>query len=67
MNIRDIRVTPLRFETKVPYVWSQGIEQAFTVNLIEIETENGTIGYGATTTAPDADAHRTYVENERAA
>ena len=58
MNIKDIRVTPLRLETKVPYVWSQGVERAFTVNLIEIEAENGIIGYGETTTAPDADAQR---------
>lgn len=58
MNIKDIRVTPLRLETKVPYVWSQGVEHAFTVNFIEIEAEDGTIGYGETTTAPDADAQR---------
>lgn len=58
MNIKDIRVTPLRLETKVPYVWSQGVETAFTVNLIEIEAQDGTIGYGETTTAPDADAQR---------
>ena len=33
MNIKDIRITPLRLETKVPYVWSQGVERAFTVSL----------------------------------
>ncbi len=59
MKIKDIRVTPLRLETKVPYVWSQGVETAFTVNLIEMEAEDGTIGYGETTTAPDADAQKT--------
>jgi L-alanine-DL-glutamate epimerase-like enolase superfamily enzyme len=58
MKIKDIRVTPLRLETKVPYVWSQGIEHAFFVNLIEVEAEDGTIGYGETTVAPDADAQR---------
>ena len=58
MNIKDIRVTPLRLETRVPYVWSQGVETAFTVNLIEIEAEDGTIGYGETTAAPDADAQK---------
>lgn len=58
MNIKDIRVTPLRLETRVPYVWSQGVENAFTVNLIEIEAEDGTIGYGETTAAPDADAQK---------
>jgi len=58
MKIKDIRVTPLRLETKVPYVWSQGVEHAFTVNLIEIEAEDGTIGFGETTAAPDADAQK---------
>ncbi len=58
MKIKDIRVTPLRLETRVPYVWSQGVENAFTVNLIEIEAEDGTIGYGETTAAPDADAQK---------
>lgn len=56
MKIADIRVTPLRLATKRPYVWSQGVETAFTVNLIEMVTDDGTIGYGETTTAPDADA-----------
>ena len=58
MIIKDVRVTPLRLETKVPYVWSQGVEHAFTVNLIEIEAENGTVGFGECTAAPDADAQK---------
>ena len=62
MNIKDIRITPLRLPLKVPYVWSQGVEEAFTVNLIEIEAEDGTIGYGETTTAPDADAQKLVLE-----
>lgn len=58
MNIKEIRATPLRFATKIPYIWAQGGESAFTVNLIEIEADDGTIGIGETTTAPDADAQR---------
>ena len=58
MKIKDIRITPLRLETRVPYVWSQGVESAFTVNLIEMEVEDGTIGVGETTAAPDADAQK---------
>jgi len=58
MNIKDIRITPLRLATQVPYIWSQGVEDAFTVNLIEFEAEDGTIGYGETTTSPDADAQK---------
>lgn len=56
MLISALRVTPLRLALKTPYIWSQGVEEAFTVNLIEIEAADGTIGYGETTTAPDADA-----------
>lgn len=58
MKIKDIRITPLRLETKLPYVWSQGVEYAFTVNLIEIIAEDGTVGFGETTAAPDADAQK---------
>ena len=62
MNIKEIRVTPMRMPLKVPYIWSQGIEKEFTINLIEIETEDGTVGYGETTTAPDADAQKIVLE-----
>ena len=62
MNIKSIRVTPLRLATKIPYVWSQGVEEAFTVNLIEMEGEDGSVGYGETTTAPDADAQKIILE-----
>lgn len=58
MIVKDIRITPLRLATKTPYIWAQGVEDAFTVNLIEMEAEDGTIGYGETTTAPDAEAQK---------
>ena len=56
MLITDIRVTPLSFPLKTPYVWSQGTEHAFCVNLIEMVGEDGSVGVGETTTAPDAAA-----------
>ncbi len=56
MKIKSVGVTSLRLPLKVPYIWSQGVEDAFHVNLIAMETEDGTIGYGETTTAPDATA-----------
>jgi muconate cycloisomerase len=56
MHVKSIAVTPLRLPLKKPYIWSQGVEDAFTVNLIAVEAEDGTVGYGETTTAPDADA-----------
>lgn len=62
MKVSAIRVTPLRLATNIPYIWSQGVEEAFTVNFIEMEAENGCVGYGETTTAPDADAQKTILE-----
>lgn len=62
MNIASFRVTSLRLPLKTPYIWSQGVEEAFHVNLIEMEAEDGTIGYGETTTAPDATAQARVLE-----
>lgn len=56
MIITDIRVIPMALPLRTPYVWSQGVEEAFCVNLIEMVGEDGTIGIGETTTAPDAGA-----------
>lgn len=56
MKITDIRITPLTLPLKKPYIWSQGVEQAFHVNLIEVAGEGGLTGIGETTTAPDAGA-----------
>ncbi len=62
MRIKSITITPMRLPLKTPYIWSQGVEDAFVVNLITLETEDGTIGYGETTTAPDAEAQKLILE-----
>ncbi|MEO1191767.1 MAG: mandelate racemase/muconate lactonizing enzyme family protein [Pseudomonadota bacterium] len=62
MRISKVTVTPLRLPLKQPYVWSQGVEEVFTVNLVALEAEDGTIGYGETTTAPDAEAQKRVLE-----
>ena len=62
MQVKSFRVTSLRLPLKTPYIWSQGVESAFHVNLIEIQSEDGTIGFGETTTAPDATAQRRVLE-----
>lgn len=56
MIIKDVRITPMMLPLKTPYVWSQGVEDVFCVNLIELIGEDGSIGVGETTTAPDAGA-----------
>ena len=60
--IRQIRVTPLSLPLKKPYVWSQGIESEFRVNLIEMESSGGAVGYGETTTAPSASGQKLVLE-----
>ena len=37
MKIKSFRVTSLRLPLKTPYIWSQGVEEAFHTNLIEME------------------------------
>ena len=56
MNIAAVNITSMRLLLKQPYVWSQGVEEAWNVNLVEIVAEDGSKGYGETTTAPDMDA-----------
>lgn len=56
MIITEVRVTSMALPLKTPYVWSQGVEDVFCVNLIELVGEDGRIGIGETTTAPDAGA-----------
>ncbi|MFN3210296.1 MAG: mandelate racemase/muconate lactonizing enzyme family protein [Roseovarius sp.] len=56
MLVTDIRVTPMALPLKRPYIWSQGVETRFHVNLVELIGEDGATGVGETTTAPDAGA-----------
>jgi L-alanine-DL-glutamate epimerase-like enolase superfamily enzyme len=56
MIVKDVRITPMALPLKTPYVWSQGVEDVFCVNLIELIGADGSIGIGETTTAPDAGA-----------
>ena len=56
MIIKDVRITSMALPLRTQYVWSQGTEDVFCVNLIELVGEDGTVGIGETTTAPDAGA-----------
>jgi muconate cycloisomerase len=56
MIITEVRVTSMALPLKTPYVWSQGVEDVFCVNLIELVGEDGRVGIGETTTAPDTGA-----------
>ena len=53
VKISKVRVRPLVLPLKQPYHWSYGIRESFAVNLIEIEADDGTVGVGECTVAPD--------------
>lgn len=53
VKITAVRVRPLVLPLKQPYHWSYGIRERFAVNLIEIEADDGTVGIGECTVAPD--------------
>ncbi|MDE3812961.1 mandelate racemase/muconate lactonizing enzyme family protein [Sinorhizobium meliloti] len=53
VKISNVRVRPLVLPLKQPYHWSYGIRESFAVNLIEIEADDGTVGIGECTVAPD--------------
>lgn len=52
-KIESVRVRPLVLPLKQPYHWSYGVRESFAVNLIEIEGDDGTVGTGECTVAPD--------------
>ncbi len=60
--IKAVRITPLLMPLKQSYVWAQGVNEHFVVNLVEIEAEGGAIGIGECTTAPNASALKSVLE-----
>lgn len=57
MKIKDFRLTPLFSKLKKPYVWAMGKNLGQITILVEIETDEGVIGYGETApsfASPDA-------------
>lgn len=52
-RITSVRIRPLMLPLKQPYHWAYGAREHFAVNLVEIEADDGSIGYGECTVAPD--------------
>lgn len=52
-RITEVRIRPLMLPLKQPYHWAYGVRDHFAVNLIEIEADDGSVGYGECTVAPD--------------
>ncbi len=55
LKIKAIKATPLYLEFKEPYYWAQGVNFGAKMVLIEIESEDGTIGFGETFGAPNCE------------
>ena len=53
VTISDIVITPLALPLKKPYLWSQGVLNHFTVNLVGVIASDGTVGYGECSVGPD--------------
>ena len=53
--IKSIKTTPLYLEFKEPYYWAQGTNYGAKMVLIEIECEDGTIGFGESFGAPNCE------------
>ena len=52
-RISAVRVRPLVLPLKQPYHWAYGVRDSFAVNLLEVEADDGTVGIGECTVAPD--------------
>lgn len=56
MKISEIRFTPLLVPYTRPYYWAQGVIHGAAVILVEVETEEGIVGYGESVSTPSAEA-----------
>ena len=53
--IKSIKTTPLYLEFKEPYYWAQGTNYGAKTVLIEVESEDGTVGFGESFGAPNCE------------
>jgi muconate cycloisomerase len=62
MKIKAIQTTPLLVPYAQPYYWSQGVTRGAEVLLIEVRTENGSVGFGECLATPTAKGVQAFVE-----
>jgi L-alanine-DL-glutamate epimerase-like enolase superfamily enzyme len=55
MKIKSIKATPLYLAFKEPYYWAQGTNYGTKMVLIEVESEDGTLGFGESFGAPNCE------------
>ncbi len=54
-RIKSIKTTPLYLEFKEPYYWAQGTNYGAKMVLIELESDDGTVGFGESFGAPNCE------------
>ena len=55
IRVKSIKTTPLYLEFKEPYYWAQGTNYGANIVLIEIESEDGSIGFGESLGVPNCE------------
>lgn len=63
--IADIHIRPQLLPLRQPYHWSQGVREHFAVNLLEVTADDGTVGVGECTVAPEQAASVRILEHLR--
>jgi L-alanine-DL-glutamate epimerase-like enolase superfamily enzyme len=61
-TVAAIRIRPLLLPLRTPYHWSHGVREHFAVNLVEATADDGTVGIGECTVAPDQAATAAILE-----
>lgn len=56
VQIVELRTTPLHCRLKEPYYWSQGVQRASCIILIEVETSEGIVGIGEVMASPSIES-----------
>jgi muconate cycloisomerase len=56
VKITRLRTTPLVLPLRQPYVWAQGVHDAASVILVELESDTGLVGIGESVGTPTAAA-----------
>ena len=62
MRIKKINTTPLLVKNKQPYHWAHGVILGAEVILVEIETEQGVLGYGESIATPSVSGIQAFID-----
>lgn len=62
MKIVEIKTTPLLVPYTKPYYWAQGTIEGACVILVEVRTDDGTVGFGESIGSPSPQAVQCYLE-----